>query len=134
MNWGRFILAVIIGFAFYFGIEYAIWQYALMDYYDQTRSLWRPEADMMDFLPYCIVSRLLITAAIGLIYVKKCTGEGLYFGACYGILAGAIIGLAQFTFYSYLPIPMEIAIGWLVTGLIVGTGIGAIFGVVYKRT
>jgi hypothetical protein len=121
------ISAIIIAFNWvYHGI-------LLADLYKETASFWRPEEEMKQFFPYCI-ARQIITAIIIVCLYCCCTkgtcGSCPKTGTKFGFKIGLLLGLHSAATYIYQPIPLNLAIFWLVgevaLGIIVGYALSRI--------
>ena len=113
---------------------YVVW--ALMDFilhgmilepiYGATAELWRPMEEMNMGLMQLVT--LVTAACFVLIYVmigSGSIGSGIKYGALFGIAAGFPMGFGS---YSYMPIPMTLAVGWFVGTTIEGIVAGAVAG------
>lgn len=136
MNKKRWIVASIAVFVVATVLEFIFNDLLLMGIYVQTPQLWRPEADMMKLMPYYWVAGLIAAFLFVYIYAKgyegkpSKIGEGLRFG----LIVGLFIALPMSTIcYATMPIGLNLAIGWLVTGIAEYLIIGAVAGLIYKK-
>ena len=99
----------------------------LMGLYEQTAQLWRPENEMMPVFINIIslVSALLFVFIYCQLVKDKNRSKGIKLGVISGLLIGTLCGLGS---YAYMPIPMSLAIGWLVTHTVKFTVAGFITG------
>lgn len=133
INIPRFLIAAIVGFAFLFGFDYLVHHKLLMDIYIQTTDLWRPEDQMVNFMPYMFVYQALLVVLIGFIYTRNHEGKGLCEGIRFGLPIGLLLALLNGAAYLWMPIPQTLALGWAGAGLGTGLGIGIIFSLLYKK-
>lgn len=133
VNIPRFLLSTLVGFLFIFGLDYLVHQNLLMDLYEQTASFWRAEESMTDFFPLMIARTLLLAAIPAYIYTRNHEGKGIMEGLRFGIPLGLLFALFMSSSYIWMPIPLELAIGWAISGLVTGLGLGVIYSVTYKK-
>jgi len=122
----RLLMATVAIFITWSVMDFVIHGILLKPTYDATASLWRPMEEMNMPLMYLVI--LIFTACFVMIYQmieRKSLATGIKYGLLFGIASGVSMGLGS---YSYLPIPMSLAWGWLggmlvellVAGVIVG--------------
>jgi len=90
---------------------------AFQSLYAQGAGVWRPQAEMkigVIYLAVAITSGAFVGVYSRLIS-SKCVGNGVIYGALFGIGAGASMAGGG---YAVHPIPMELAGGWFVLTLI----------------
>lgn len=120
-----FIVAQIIGFM--------VHQVMLADTYEKLAQIFRPEAEMMDMMAWFWVSGALSLFFFCYIFTKGHEGTGIMEGVRYGALMGLFfsIPMAIDQFVTY-PLPGDLAIIWLVTGVVSFIIVGAVFAAIYK--
>lgn len=122
----RILMATVAIFIAWSVMDFVIHGILLKPTYDATASMWRPMEEMNMPLMYLVI--LIFTACFVLIYQmieRKSLATGIRYGLLFGIASGVSMGLGS---YSYMPIPMSLAWGWLggmlvellVAGVIVG--------------
>ena len=122
----RILMATVAIFITWSVMDFVIHGILLKPTYDATASLWRPMEDMNMPLMYLVT--LILAVCFVLIYQmieRKSLATGIKYGLLFGIASGVSMGLGS---YSYMPIPMSLAWGWLggvlvellVAGVIVG--------------
>lgn len=122
----RILMATVAIFIAWSVMDFVIHGILLKPTYDATASLWRPMEEMNMPLMYLVI--LICTACFVMIYQmieRKSLATGIKYGLLFGIAFGVSMGLGS---YSYMPIPMSLAWGWLggmlvellVAGVIVG--------------
>lgn len=133
INLPRFLLSLVIGFAFVFGVEFAIHNTLLADLYEQTASFWRAKESMATFFPLMLARTFLLVAISAFIYTRNHEGKGITEGIRFGIPLGLLFALFMSSSYIWMPIPLELALAWAGTGLIIGLGLGVIYSLTYKK-
>lgn len=124
MNWKKVAIATIVVAIAWIALDYVIHGVLLMNQYQDTAQLWRPMDQMNP------VHHILVAVVMSILYLlfysnlvpSKNVKSGLHFGLWYGLIAGFSMGFGS---YTYLPIPLTLAVAWffstLVQSLVVGT-------------
>ena len=126
----RILMATVAIFIAWSVMDFVIHGILLKPIYDATASLWRPMEDMNMPLMYLVT--LVIAVCFVLIYQmieRKSLATGIKYGLLFGIAFGVSMGLGS---YSYMPIPMSLAWGWLVGTLVELLVAGVIVGLLVK--
>lgn len=148
------VVAVTLFMFFYDMIVHGI---VLKGEYEATASLWRPEAEMQELWPFCIVYYVVIAIfASGLfkmtcrahVDTAYCTPEGLKSaeinpdaqkpcpikrGVCFGTMIGMILAATNASAYMHIPVPGSLAISWFFASLIQGIGIGVLLSLINNK-
>jgi hypothetical protein len=97
--------------------------------YEATASLWRPFDQMNVVLIYTVTVALIgiVIGTYSLLVRPKSLGAGLALGAFLGLALGVSSGFGTFV---HMPIPLSLAWGWFVAGLLKGLVAGGIAGAV----
>jgi len=119
INIPRFIIATLAGFIFVFGLDYIVHQNLLTDLYDITSSFWRAPESMQSIFPY--------------IFTRNFEGKGIKEGIRFGMPFGLLFALFMGSSYLWMPIPLELALSWAISGLATGFGLGIIFSLTYRK-
>lgn len=84
----------------------------LMPTYQATASLWRPPEEMLQGVLHLVtlISALFFTALYLLGFADGGMQRSLLFGVYFGLAVGVSMGFGT---YSVQPIPMNLAVGWL---------------------
>lgn len=133
VNIPRFLIASIAGFLFLFGFDYLVHHIWLNEAYVEHVDLWRPAENMESFYPYMIARQILLVWLIGYIFTRNFEEKGLLEGIRFGLPVGLLLGLIMASSYIWMPITSELALGWLVSGIGTGLGLGIIFALLYKK-
>jgi hypothetical protein len=100
--------------------------------YEATKSVWRQDAAA---LPIASIVPVAITVAFAFTYmfVKSSGASGIFAGIRFGGIAGIFISLPMsYMFYVMLPIPLSLALQWLIYGLIQTILMGITAALVYR--
>jgi len=126
----RLLMATVAIFITWSVMDLVIHGILLKPTYDATASLWRPMEEMNMPLMYLVI--LIFTACFVMIYQmieRKSLATGIKYGLLFGIAFGVSMGLGS---YSYMPIPMSLAWGWLGGTLVELLVAGVIVGLLVK--
>lgn len=126
----RILMATVAIFIAWSVMDFVIHGILLKPIYDATASMWRPMEEMNMPLMYLVT--LVIAVCFVLIYQmieRKTLATGIKYGLLFGIAFGVSMGLGS---YSYLPIPMSLAWGWLGGTLVELLVAGVIVGMLVK--
>ncbi len=134
MNTKRWALASLAAFVVIFVLE-AITNGVILDgLYQQTASVWRPQAEMQRLMWLWWVVQLITALVFTWIYAKgyEVRKSGVGQGLRYGLAMGIIFAAPSLGWYAVLPIPGVIACGWFVAGLVDGLAAGVAVGLIYR--
>ncbi|MBU6236162.1 MAG: hypothetical protein KGQ41_09980 [Alphaproteobacteria bacterium] len=97
--------------------------------YEATANLWRSEADMKALFPFCLIYHGVLAFAVSGLYCMyakgcACGGKCPKTGMKFGLFIGLIVGIGMFSSYIWLPMPLAMAVKWLVGGVVWGLLIG----------
>lgn len=127
----RSILAVVAIFIAWSVLDFLIHGLLLQSTYEATASLWRPMEEMNMPLMYFVT--LVYTICFVLIYGMFITEKSLLTGMKYGIIFGLAAGISMgFGSYSYMPIPLSLALSWFAGSLVEATVAGILAGAIIK--
>lgn len=131
MNYRNLFIATIAVFVSWEVMDYIIHSMILMQFYEQTASLWRPMEEMKMGLMLVVVllSALVYVLIYSLLIKDKTLKNGLLFGLLFGIGTGVSMGYGT---YSVQPIPYSLALGWSLGSLIESLVAGALVGWLVK--
>ena len=119
-----------------FALDYLLHGMLLKGIYHQTASVWRPEADMKKIMWYMWLGYLIFSPVFVCIYSKGYEegkgriGQGFRYGFWMGVLLSVMQNLIC---YVILPIPLKLAVYWIVGETIKYTCLGTILGLAYKK-
>lgn len=99
--------------------------------YAASAGLWRPLDQMST--PLIVFVTVVLIACFVLIYqllvAKKSLSAGILLGVLYGLTTGIASGFGT---YIHMPLPLTLAWGWFLGGLVKGATAGAIVGAMMK--
>ncbi len=120
----RIILAILAVFVAWSALDFLIHGVILVAPYEATTQLWRPMNQMK--MTVLHVTTLIAAIVFVILYVRLISPKniirGLEYGLLFGLVSGVSMGLGT---YSVMPIPLYMAIVWLV-GTIVEMALGGI--------
>ena len=118
-------------FAAWAAVDYVLHGLLLRATYEASVDLWRPAGQMNMPLVYGVT--VVLIACFVLIYqllvAKKSLSAGIFLGVLYGLTTGIASGFGT---YIHMPLPLTLAWGWFLGGLVKGLAAGAIVGAVIK--
>lgn len=121
------IIALILIVVLWQILDFIVHGNLLMDMYQQTAALWRPEMDMK--MGLMMVVSVIQAALFILIYCQLVSKKSLINGIKYGVLMGGLVGVGMgIGSYCYMPIPLSLAIGWFIAGIVHFTVSGVVVG------
>lgn len=127
----RFIGAIIATFLFIFGYDFVFHGLYMGEAYAATASLWRPEADMPQYMLHMSIGQALI--ALGIVWVVFRTERG---GWAAGMITGLTIAVisagGNAIMFAVQPLPSDMVCSWIFSGFIQAGVAGAIAGAIYK--
>jgi hypothetical protein len=124
------ILAVFVGIWLTDFLIHGVW---LKSTYQETMSLWRPEAEMQAHMGWLMLGQLLFAAIFVLIWANGFPATPSLRGAClYGLCMGVLSQSNTLITYAVQPFPASLAAKWIVAGLAQGLAIGALVYFVYR--
>ena len=111
MNMKRMIIATLAAFVFVFLYELLVHGFLMMDFYEQTASVWRPQEE--GSMVIMILSQFLFGFAVAFFYpVVGLDTEDCKKGIPFGFGLGLVMAMPQLATYNYLPIPLTISLLW----------------------
>lgn len=122
-------LTVLAVFVVMMGFNWLYHGVYMMPDYQATASNWRSLEEMQQLGWICIVTKLVMAAVVTCLFccvAKGCETGGKCYkkGACFGLKIGLLLGAQQFSAVISLPIPMGMAVKWLIGNLILGLLVG----------
>ena len=117
-------------------LEFLVHGVLLSGLYQQSASVWRPEAEMQKMMWVFWVGMLVFAPFFALIYAKgyEKGKPGLGQGFRFGFYVGAMLCVMHsFGWYVILPIPLALAFAWFLTILVEMILAGVAAGLVYRE-
>lgn len=133
MNTKRLLLAILAAFIFIFATDFLIHGFWLQADYVATKELWRTEAEMNARFHWLLGAQFLVAIAFVLIWALGFAQRGSVGLACaYGFLVGVLVQSTTLITYVVSPLPPNIAIKWIASGLLQSVVLGLVTFLVYK--
>ncbi|MGQ0528199.1 MAG: hypothetical protein ACT4OY_09280 [Alphaproteobacteria bacterium] len=127
----RFWLSIVSGFAFAFAFDWIVNAYFMRDLYDRTPQLWRSDAEMQETVWVIWLYEFVVVLLTAFIFTRNYEGRGTGEGVRFGALIGLLFGVQMAASYAWMPISADLAVAWLVTGVLKGLGLGVIYALTY---
>ena len=127
----RTIISIITIFVAWSLLDFVIHGVLLQQAYMDTAHLWRPMNEMNMPLMYLVtLAYVTCFVLIYLIFIRnKSLLTGMKFGALFGTAAGISMGFGSF---SYMPIPLSLALSWFAGMLVESVVAGTLVGLILK--
>ena len=122
-----FLLPTIVVFGVIFIFELLFHGNLMRPHYLATASLWRGPEEIESLFHISLIRTIIASSIIVILYNCICKvndASCCVSGTKFGLLIGLLLGIWDFGAYSYLPIPMEIALSWLLGNIVMGMLIG----------
>jgi hypothetical protein len=115
----RVLLAVVAVFVVWSGIDALVHGVLLGPTYEETAELWRAPEEMKTGLMGLVtaVAAVCFTAIYAVLVRPKGVAAGLEYGLLWGVAVGIGMGFGS---YSYMPIPLKLAVVWFATVVVEG--------------
>jgi hypothetical protein len=120
----RFVLAVLAVFVAWSVLDFIIHGLILASSYQATARLWRPMGEMKFWVMHLagLITALAFVCIYALLVAEKGIGSGVKYGLLFGLGTGVSMGFGT---YSFMPIPLYMAVAWFM-GTLVETLVGGI--------
>ncbi len=130
----NFFVAWIVGFIVWMGGDFGVHGGWLAGEYRALASLYRPEAEQMQFMPWMLGAHVIMAGAVAWIYARGQTAAPwMGQGARFGIAAGLLTSAPYLTYYSVQPLPMGLVMNQFVGNLVVMVLVGMATAFVYRN-
>jgi hypothetical protein len=100
--------------------------------YEATASLWRPKAEMQDYMAWMLGGQLLTALSFTRLFAHGHQGKGLSEGVCFGIMMSLLLAGHNLIMYSVTPWPLSLVGAWIGLCLAQSVGLGVIAAKVYR--
>ena len=112
-------------------LDFMIHGVLLKSAYRATANLWRPEDEMI--MSLLSVVTLVFSICFVTIYVYFIASKSLLTGVKFGFILGLATGFSMgFGTFSYMPIPLSLALSWFFANFVELTLAGVIVGLMIK--
>ena len=132
MNAKKFTIAAIAVFIFIFIFELLFHGMYLKSTYEQTASLWRPEAEMKDYMVWLTLGQIIFSIGFVALFTKAFKRGGIVEGIVYGLLLAIIFVGSLLIWYAVAPYPTSLLINWIVGTVIEMILAGVIVALIYQ--
>jgi len=132
MNAKKFTIAAIAVFIFIFIFELLFHGMYLKSTYEQTASLWRPEAEMKDYMVWLTLGQIIFSIGFVALFTKAFKRGGIVEGIVYGLLVAIIFVGSLLIWYAVAPYPTSLLINWIVGTVIEMILAGVIVAFIYQ--
>ena len=126
MKLEKFATSVISVVLIWFVMDSVLHGFLLDSLYKESASVWRPMEEMSHLGGFVVSILQALLFVLFNRFVSKATNWRA--GALMGLGVGAMIGLCMANFYLYLPIPLVLALGWMLGNIAEYAVAGAIVG------
>ena len=136
MNAKRWLLSGISAFAVVFILDMIVHGKLLMGLYNQTASVWRPQAEANQKMWLMTLGQVFFAFVLAWFYTKGYEPEknGLGQGIRFGFYVGLTLAAAHhFVWYVVLPVPFILNLAWLASAFVNSLCAGAVIGVIYRK-
>ncbi|MCK5284103.1 MAG: hypothetical protein KAJ86_00805 [Alphaproteobacteria bacterium] len=134
INLPRFLITTVAAFVFIFSYEFVVHAILLAEQYEATKEIWRSPEEMQPLMHWATLTQALYAMLVSMLYAIFVNSADIKKNIKFGLIFGLITGIGMFGMYPYSPIPMSLALSWLVSGIGEGIGLGLICGLTYKNT
>lgn len=133
MNIKQLSISIFSCSVFVFAYEFVFHGVLLESMYKATIQAWRPESEMMQYMPLATFSQFWFATIFVLTFVNFCKEKDFQTSLRFGLFMGLFAGAIQFSYYPYMPITLSLALAWVVGSLIEGVCLGMIVSKTYKN-
>lgn len=130
MDIKKFLFAAIGAFVFVFLYEFLVHGFLMMGQYEQTSSVWRPQAESS--MPVMFISQFLFAVALAFFYPIVGPDTECKKAIPFGVGLGLVMAMPQIGTYSYLPIPLTLSLLWAVIAFVKALGASFIVSKIYN--
>lgn len=130
----NFLIAWVVAFIVWMGGDFGVHGAWLGPQYLALASLYRPEADQAQYLPWMLGAHVIMAGAVAWIYARGQTAAPwMGQGARFGVAAGLLTSAPYLTYYSVQPLPMSLVMNQFVGNLVVMLLVGMATAFVYRH-
>ena len=114
-------------------LGYVIHEVMMGDTYEKLASIFRPQAEMQSMMWIMMASSALGMLMFCYIFTRGHEGKGISEGVRYGVLIGLLMaGPMAIDLHVIFPVPGNVAMIWLISGIASLAVAGAVFSAIYK--
>ena len=130
---GKILVLWIAAFATVFAFEWVFHCLYMMPAYEATASVWRTEEAMQEVFHFSLIGQAGKALAVAMLFGYACcsqascgNGSCTRSGIKFGIMIGLLWGFPALASYTWLPIPLDIAVSWFVGEVLQGIALGIV--------
>lgn len=130
MDMKKFFFAAIGAFVFVFLYEFLVHGFLMMSQYEQTSTVWRPQAESN--MVIMLISQFLFAVAVAFFYPIVGPDTECKKAIPFGIGLGLVMAMPQIATHNYLPIPLTLSLLWALIAFIKALGSSYIVSKIYN--
>ena len=130
MDMKKFLIASIAAFIFVFLYEFLVHGILMASQYQQTMSVWRPQAEAN--MGIMLLSQFLFAAAVAFFYPIVGPDTDCKKAIPFGVGLGLVLAMPAIATHNYLPIPLTLSLLWAVIAFIKALGSSFIVSKIYN--
>lgn len=129
MNYKKLACCFGAVFVAFFITDYLVHGVLLKSMYQATASLWRPEAEMGNYMAPMFSGKAILALFFAWIFLHGYKGKGLMEGVRFGLLMGGYCAGSNLIMYAVQPFTCALTCSWIIAcfGQSVFAGIAATF-------
>ena len=133
----KVLVATIVAFVVTMGFDWVFHGIYMKEAYEATADMWRPVEEMEKFFHFCLIYHAVLAFAVGGLYCwiaksASCGGKCQKTGLRFGFFVGLIVGISHFSSYIWMPIPLDMAVKWLVGSVVWGLLLGLVLSLLCR--
>jgi hypothetical protein len=133
MNPKRLIIGILTVFVGVWVTDFLIHGLWLQSRYAATMNLWRPEGDMQRHMLWLFLGQFIFAATFVMLWARGFATNGhLRCGILYGLFMSLFSQASTFISFAVQPLPRDIAVKWVLSGLVQGMLLGVLVFFIYK--
>ena len=102
--------------------------------YQAQAAVWRPEADLQAHMWVFLLTSLVAIFLFCFIFTKGYENKGVMEGVRYGAIVGVFVTVPMaFDSWVVYPLPVTLAVKWLLTGVPYWIVLGAVLAAIYRK-
>lgn len=126
-------LSALSVFGLIFVTDFLVHGVLLSGLYAETESLWRPQDQMQQHMPFMFLGQALTALFFAAIFNHGYKGGGMGEGVRYGLLISGFIAAQNLMMYAVAPYPSTLVMAWVVSAALQSVFAGMICVVVHRR-
>ncbi len=132
MNYKKFAVCVVAVLVTVFVSNYIIHQLIMKSAYTATAALWRPEAEMQQYMCHMLAGQFLVSLFMTWIFVHGYKGKGIMEGVRFGLFLGGLNAGNNLIMHAVAPYTCALTCSWILLGFAQAILVGVVASLVYK--